>query len=73
VDSGGRFVRVENEIRFAFGKYRGQPLKIVAQENPDYLEWMLAQDFFDDTKAVVRAVRDRYSSVPRLVPVSADL
>jgi DNA polymerase-3 subunit epsilon len=54
VDSAGRFVRVRGEIRFAFGKYRGQPLAAVARTKPDYLEWMLTQNFFDDAKVVVQ-------------------
>ena len=54
VDSSGCFVRVAGQVRFAFGKHRGQPLDAVAHAKPDYLEWMLAQDFFEDTKAVVR-------------------
>jgi DNA polymerase-3 subunit epsilon len=53
VDLGERFTRVEGEIRFRFGKYRGQPLDAVARNSPDYLEWMLSQDFGSDTKQVV--------------------
>jgi DNA polymerase-3 subunit epsilon len=53
VDAAGNFVRVEGEIRFAFGKYRGRRLDAIAREKPDYLQWMLTQDFFDDTKALV--------------------
>jgi DNA polymerase-3 subunit epsilon len=53
-DSDGKFVRVEGELRFTFGKYRGQPLDAVARMKPDYLQWMLTQDFFDDTKALVK-------------------
>jgi DNA polymerase III subunit epsilon len=54
VDSSGYFVRIEGQVRFAFGKHRGQPLDAVARAKPDYLKWILAQDFFDDTKAIVR-------------------
>jgi DNA polymerase III subunit epsilon len=54
VDSSGSFVRTAGQVHFAFGKHRGQPLDAVARAKPDYLKWMLAQDFFDDTKAVVR-------------------
>lgn len=54
VDANGRFVRTNGAIRFTFGKHRGQPLAEVARLNPDYLEWMLSQDFLDDAKAVVR-------------------
>jgi DNA polymerase-3 subunit epsilon len=53
-DSDGKFVRVEGELRFTFGKYRGQPLDAVARMKPDYLQWMLTQDFFDDTKVIVK-------------------
>jgi DNA polymerase-3 subunit epsilon len=59
VDSAGNFVRVEGEIRFAFGKHRGQPLDAVARMKPDYLQWMLTQDFFDDTKTVVKEALGR--------------
>jgi DNA polymerase III subunit epsilon len=54
VDSGGRFRRVGEEIRFAFGKHRGLPVETVARSDPDYLQWMLGQDFLDDAKAIVR-------------------
>jgi DNA polymerase-3 subunit epsilon len=54
VDSSGCFTRVADELRFAIGKYRGQPLNVIAVQKPDYLEWMLKQSFFDDTKQIVR-------------------
>lgn len=60
VDSNGCFVRVAGQVRFAFGKHRGQPLDAVARAKPDYLTWMLAQDFFDDTKAVIRQALAAY-------------
>lgn len=53
IDSGGFFGRVNGEVRFRLGKYRGQSLAAVAAAAPDYLRWMMAQDFFEDTKAVV--------------------
>lgn len=65
VDSNGFFTRVEGQIRFAQGKYRGQPLHSVARDHPDYLQWMLGQDFFEDAKAVVREALSRpRSGVP---------
>jgi DNA polymerase III subunit epsilon len=54
VDSGGRFRRVGEEIRFTFGKHRGLSVDTVAKADPDYLRWMLDQDFLDDAKAIVR-------------------
>lgn len=54
VDSDGFFRRLEGEVHFVKGKHRGQPLAAVAANSPDYLAWMLSQEFFDDTKTVVR-------------------
>lgn len=54
VDANGLFRRVEGEVRFTFGRFRGQPLAAVAVREPDYLRWMLGQDFLEDTKQVVR-------------------
>lgn len=54
IDSGGFFRMMEGQICFALGKHRGQPLEVIASAKRDYLEWMLNQDFFDDTKAIVR-------------------
>ena len=53
-DSDGFFRRVEGAIHFVKGKHRGEPLETVAATMPNYLEWMLTQDFFDDTKKIVR-------------------
>ena len=50
----GCFVRVEGQVRFAMGKHRGQPLDVIAASRPDYLEWMLTQSFFADTKKIAR-------------------
>jgi DNA polymerase-3 subunit epsilon len=54
IDSDGFFIRAEGQVRFAKGKYRGQPLAVIAATKPDYLEWMLAQGLFEDTLTMVR-------------------
>jgi DNA polymerase-3 subunit epsilon len=54
-DSTGFFTRAGGELRFAQGKYRGQPLDVIARTKPDYLDWMLRQPLFEDTKELVRA------------------
>ena len=38
----------------AFGKHRGISVEAVARKDPDYLKWMLEQDFGDDAKVIVR-------------------
>ena len=54
VDVSGKFRRVNGEICFRFGSHKGKSLQAVLVEAPDYLQWILASDFPDDTKAVVR-------------------
>jgi DNA polymerase-3 subunit epsilon len=67
VDSNGFFVRVAGELRFAKGKHRGQPLDAVASASPDYLDWMLRETLFDDTKELVRQALSRSRARPRPV------
>jgi DNA polymerase-3 subunit epsilon len=53
VDLSEMFTRLsDGRIEFAKGKYKGQLLRDIARNKPDYLEWMLRSDFFDDTKAI---------------------
>ena len=54
VDIGEMFARrADGSVEFAKGKHKGQLLSDIARIKPDYLEWMLRGDFFDDTKAIV--------------------
>ncbi len=54
VDLARRFAKENGRIVFTFGKHRGRALREVARTDPDYLKWMLAQDFLDDVKALIR-------------------
>jgi DNA polymerase-3 subunit epsilon len=54
VDCAGRFVREEGQVRFTFGKHRGETLEAVARTDAGYLEWMLTSTFLDDAKALAR-------------------
>jgi DNA polymerase-3 subunit epsilon len=38
VDTSGRFVTLEGEITFNFGKHKGERLKDIAKSDPDYLD-----------------------------------
>ena len=55
VDRSGRlrFDRASDQVVFAFGQYRGEPIS----DHEPYLDWMLTSDFPPDTKAVIRALR----------------
>lgn len=54
VDLAGRFRRQNGTLVFNFGKYCGRPLDEVAKADRSYLEWVLASDFLDDVKELVR-------------------
>jgi DNA polymerase-3 subunit epsilon len=61
VDLDGMFTRgVDGTVIFARGKYKGRPLGEIALTKPDYLEWMLREDFYDDTKAVVASALEAH-------------
>lgn len=54
IDVMGRFRREDDAILFNFGKHAGRSLREVAQESPDYLQWMVEGNFLDDVKEIVR-------------------
>lgn len=54
VDKDGRFITLDDEITFNFGKHKGKYLKDVAQSDPDYLNWILhKQDFSLEVQEIV--------------------
>jgi len=54
IDIAGRFVWLEEEAAFNFGKHRGQLIEDIAGEYPDYLSWMLTQDFSPEVMDIVK-------------------
>jgi DNA polymerase-3 subunit epsilon len=67
VDSENKFVQVEGQVQFNFGKKRGQPVDKVAQIDPGYLEWMLAQSFAEDTLTIVRNALHKVRARPTVL------
>jgi DNA polymerase-3 subunit epsilon len=51
-DSAGRFKWSGGEVVINFGKNRGTQLKEVAINNPNFLKWIIREDFAEDTKAI---------------------
>ncbi|GAB4369772.1 MAG: 3'-5' exonuclease [Acidobacteriota bacterium] len=43
----------EGEAVLAFGKHRGTPLRRLAREQPDYVQWMLGKDFSPQVKRIL--------------------
>ena len=66
-----KFIRVNGQITFNFGKYQGRRLDEVAQESPGYIEWMLGQSFLDDVKELVTEAQRRISNGARMQTVSS--
>lgn len=53
-DLAGRLEYRDDQLCFAFGKHKGQPLRQVARHDEGYLNWILRSDFLPDVKAAVR-------------------
>ncbi len=59
VDAEGKLIRKDGVVVMRFGKHRDEPLARVAQEHPDYLEWILQGDFSLDVKRhISRALQE---------------
>ena len=58
VDLEGKLIWVEGEVTFNFGKHSGRSLKEIAEEYPDYLLWILGEDFRPDVCEKVKKALD---------------
>ena len=65
IDLEGRFIWVEGEATLNFGKHSGRPLKEIAMEHPDYLQWILGNDFRPDVcELVEKALDGEFPQIP---------
>ncbi len=55
IDAEGKLAWQCGEAVITFGKHRDKSLKELVEREADYLRWMLAKDFPDDTKAIIEA------------------
>lgn len=59
IDTSGRFIAVDGEITFNFGKYKNKRLKDIAKSDPSYLDWMLHKsDFSLEAQEIVLKALD---------------
>jgi hypothetical protein len=54
VDIAGRFAWYKGEVTFSFGKHKGRPVREIVDEYPDYLGWILSQDFSPEVMNIVK-------------------
>ncbi len=64
MDDGTRFVTADRkfywryrEAALGFGKYRGKSLNWVHQNDPDYLQWMVTQEWSGETRQMLLAAQ----------------
>jgi DNA polymerase-3 subunit epsilon len=54
VDRAGKLRRAEGGIVFDFGRHAGEPVS----GRPDYVDWILRSDFPEETKRILRELRE---------------
>ena len=54
IDPDGKLRWSDDEVILDFGQKKGIPLRQMAHQEPQYLEWMLRKDFSDDVKDIVQ-------------------
>lgn len=65
VDLEGRFIWVEGEAIFNFGKYNGRSLQEIVTEDKDYVVWIRKQDFAPEIHEIVeKALRGIFPKMP---------
>ena len=55
VDPDKKFKWKKNEACFTFGKYKGQLLSKTSKDDPEYLQWMLTQNFSNEVRNILRS------------------
>ena len=61
IDIEGKFIWVNGEATFTFGKHSGRSLRHIADEYPDYLQWLFNADFRPDVNEIVeKAIKGEY-------------
>ncbi len=60
IDSGRRFVYMNDRPVFNFGKYKGRLVEDVLRTDPGYYNWMLDGDFAMHTKQKLKDMREQF-------------
>ena len=55
VDPDGKIVWRDEQAVLGFGQHKNRPLKSLAQDNPDYLQWIMKANFSETVVAIAKA------------------
>jgi len=65
VDSEGKFIWVEGEAVCNFGRQKGQLLREIAVNTPDFLEWIARKDFSPEVKTIaIKSLENEFPKPP---------
>ena len=65
IDPDGKFSWADGAATITFGKHKGRALTELAAAEPDYLEWMLDQDFSSEVKQIIGdALNGKFPAAP---------
>lgn len=71
LDRDGKLRWLDGEVTINFGKKKGMKLKDLAQNDPNFLKWILRGDFARDTKDIVSdALEGKWPEPPAVTPSS---
>ena len=60
-DKDGRFYWKDEQVCFSFSKHKHRTLAEVVEKEPTFLDWMLAQDFSQEVKTLIKnALKGKY-------------
>lgn len=60
-DADGRFYWKDEQVCFSFSKHKHRTLAEVVEKEPTFLDWMLAHDFSDEVKTLIKnALKGKY-------------
>ena len=65
IDAEGKFIWVKGEAFCNFGRHKGQLLREIAVDYPDYLEWISRGDFSIEVKEIaIKALDGKFPELP---------
>ena len=54
VDDDGKLIEINGEVCLNFGRYKGTSIAEIKKIKPDYLDWILGNDFSEEVKEIIR-------------------